>query len=141
LLPCAGVRAAAWGNILEQNQPFHMNTWMKYKLNMYSLFLPRASTVLMTAGQLPVIIFIIRIHSAIVLVIAIVLVVCICCGWLYLLNLLIVFVVCVSCWKCLYCLLSCVYIVCCLIVVPLPPGENPFAVNNNNNNNNINNNK
>jgi hypothetical protein len=39
--------------------------------------------------------------------------------------------------------LSCVYIVCCLIVVsvlfvcclivvPLPPGENPFAVNNNN---------
>jgi hypothetical protein len=24
--------------------------------------------------------------------------------------------------------------VCCLIVVPLPPGENPFAVNNNNNN-------
>jgi hypothetical protein len=30
------------------------------------------------------------------------------------------------------CLLSCVYIVCCLIVVPLPPGENPFAVNNNN---------
>jgi hypothetical protein len=39
--------------------------------------------------------------------------------------------------------LSCVYIVCfivvsvlfvcCLIVVPLPPGENPFAVNNNNN--------
>jgi hypothetical protein len=35
--------------------------------------------------------------------------------------------------------LSCVYIVCCLIVVPLPPGENPFAVNNNNNNNNNNN--
>jgi hypothetical protein len=45
-----------------------------------------------------------------------------------------------------YCLLSCVYIVCCLIVVslyfvcclivvPLPPIENPFAVNNNNNNN------
>jgi hypothetical protein len=40
--------------------------------------------------------------------------------------------------------LSCVYIVCCLIVVsvlfvcclivvPLPPGENPFAVNNINN--------
>jgi hypothetical protein len=40
--------------------------------------------------------------------------------------------------------LSCVYtvcclivvsvlFVCCLIVVPLPPGENPFAVNNNNN--------
>jgi hypothetical protein len=28
------------------------------------------------------------------------------------------------------------YFVCCLIVVPLPPGENPFAVNNNNNNNN-----
>jgi hypothetical protein len=27
-----------------------------------------------------------------------------------------------------------VLIVCCLIVVPLPPGENPFAVNNNNNN-------
>jgi hypothetical protein len=23
--------------------------------------------------------------------------------------------------------------VCCVIVVPLPPGENPFAVNNNNN--------
>jgi hypothetical protein len=29
-----------------------------------------------------------------------------------------------------------VLFVCCLIVVPLPPGENPFAVNNNNNNNN-----
>jgi hypothetical protein len=28
-------------------------------------------------------------------------------------------------------------IFCCLIVVPLPPGENPFAVNNNNNNNNL----
>jgi hypothetical protein len=28
------------------------------------------------------------------------------------------------------------YFVCCLIVVPLPPGENPFAVNNNNNNKN-----
>jgi hypothetical protein len=28
-----------------------------------------------------------------------------------------------------------VLFVCCLIVVPLPPGENPFAVNNNNNNN------
>jgi hypothetical protein len=27
-----------------------------------------------------------------------------------------------------------VLFVCCLIVVPLPPGENPFAVNNNNNN-------
>jgi hypothetical protein len=78
--------------------------------------------------------------------IAIVLVVCICCGCLYLLYLLVVFVVWVCCWKCLYCLLSCVYIVCCLlvvsvlfvcclIVVPLPPGENPFAVNNNNNNN------
>jgi hypothetical protein len=26
-----------------------------------------------------------------------------------------------------------VLFVCCLIVVPLPPGENPFAVNNNNN--------
>jgi hypothetical protein len=25
-----------------------------------------------------------------------------------------------------------VLFVCCLIVVPLPPGENPFAVNNNN---------
>jgi hypothetical protein len=24
-----------------------------------------------------------------------------------------------------------VLVVCCLIVVPLPPGENPFAVNNN----------
>jgi hypothetical protein len=32
-----------------------------------------------------------------------------------------------------------VLFVCCLIVVPLPPGENPFAVNNNNNNNNNNN--
>jgi hypothetical protein len=31
-----------------------------------------------------------------------------------------------------------VLFVCCLIVVPLPPGENPFAVNNNNNNNNNN---
>jgi hypothetical protein len=31
-----------------------------------------------------------------------------------------------------------VLFVCCLIVVPLPPGENPFAVNNNNNNNNKN---
>jgi hypothetical protein len=29
-----------------------------------------------------------------------------------------------------------VLFVCCLIVVPLPPGENPFAVNNNNNNKN-----
>jgi hypothetical protein len=28
----------------------------------------------------------------------------------------------------------------CLIVVPLPPGENPFAVKINNNNNNNNNN-
>jgi hypothetical protein len=26
-----------------------------------------------------------------------------------------------------------VLFVCCLIVVPLPPGENPFAINNNNN--------
>jgi hypothetical protein len=26
-----------------------------------------------------------------------------------------------------------VLFVCCVIVVPLPPGENPFAVNNNNN--------
>jgi hypothetical protein len=32
-----------------------------------------------------------------------------------------------------------VLFVCCLIVVPLPLGENPFAVNNNNNNNNNNN--
>jgi hypothetical protein len=32
--------------------------------------------------------------------------------------------------------------VCCPIVVPLPPGRNPFAVKiNNNNNNNNNNNK
>jgi hypothetical protein len=29
-----------------------------------------------------------------------------------------------------------VLFVYCLIGVPLPPGENPFAVNNNNNNNN-----
>jgi hypothetical protein len=29
-----------------------------------------------------------------------------------------------------------VLFVCCVTVVPLPPGENPFAVNNNNNNNN-----
>jgi hypothetical protein len=29
-----------------------------------------------------------------------------------------------------------VLFVCCLIVVPLPPGENPFAVNDNNNNKN-----
>jgi hypothetical protein len=27
-----------------------------------------------------------------------------------------------------YCPFSCVLFVCCLIVVPLPPGENPFAV-------------
>jgi hypothetical protein len=31
--------------------------------------------------------------------------------------------------------------VLCLIVVPLPPGKNPFAVQINNNNNNNNNNK
>jgi hypothetical protein len=37
-----------------------------------------------------------------------------------------------------YCLIVVsVLFVCCLIVVPLPPGENPFAVNNNNNNNTV----
>jgi hypothetical protein len=30
--------------------------------------------------------------------------------------------------------------VCCLIVVPLPPGKTPFALKTNNNNNNNNNN-
>jgi hypothetical protein len=33
----------------------------------------------------------------------------------------------------------CVVCVLCLIVVPLPPSENPFAVKRNNNNNNNNN--
>jgi hypothetical protein len=33
-------------------------------------------------------------------------------------------------WVCVVCIL-------CLIVVPLPPGENPFAVKINNNNNSI----
>jgi hypothetical protein len=31
----------------------------------------------------------------------------------------------------------CVVCVLCLIVVPLPPGKNPFAVKVNNNNNNV----
>jgi hypothetical protein len=35
----------------------------------------------------------------------------------------------------------CVISVLCLIVVPLPPGKNPFAVKINNNNNNNNNKK
>jgi hypothetical protein len=34
------------------------------------------------------------------------------------------------------CCVMCVVLWLCLIVAPLPPGINPFAVNNNNNNNN-----
>jgi hypothetical protein len=41
---------------------------------------------------------------------------------------------CLSCVYIVCCLIVVsLYFVCCLIVVPLPPGENPFAVNNNNN--------
>jgi hypothetical protein len=56
---------------------------------------------------------------------------CNCFSCLYLLWLF-VFTVFVNC-ICSVFVVECVYIVCGLIVVPVPPGENLFAVNNNNN--------